>query len=492
MVFNLRSNLPPNYRNPQVTELTKIDENLEGMDMGCDWKRTRLGDLISITHGYAFKGDDFSEANVEGPIVVTIGNFDYAGGFRFESTRVKRCNCEYPSEYELLSGDILLVMTCQTQGGEILGIPGIIPNDNEIYLHNQRLGKVIVKSNEVSSEYLYWLFLSKNFNHHLCVTATGTKILHTAPKRIESFVFDCPPFSEQKRIAHILGSLDDKIELNRQMNATLEGMAQALFKSWFVDFDPVIDNALAAGNPIPEAFAARAETRRKALAHETANREVAKQFPAAFQFTEEMGWIPEGWEVKSLDKIAEYKNGLALQKFRPNPGENPLPIVKIAQLRNGEATWDELASPNISPECIIHNGDMIFSWSGSLMIDIWCGGKAALNQHLFKVTSSDFPKWFYLNWSIEHLCNFQKIAADKAVTMGHIKRSHLSDANCAIPDNDLLVKASEIITPYIEKIISQRIQNRKLSKLRDTLLPKLISGELHIPEAEKLTEEALA
>ena len=348
-------------------------------------------------------------------------------------------------------------------------------------------------NDKIDRRYLFSFLNSQNFKDQLYSLANETDMAgYVSLTSQRGLRVDLPPIEKQRSIAHILGSLDDKIELNRQMNATLQGMAQALFKSWFVDFDPVIDNALAAGNPIPEAFAARAETRRKALAHETANREVAKQFPAAFQFTEEMGWIPEGWEVKSLDKIAEYKNGLALQKFRPNPGENPLPIVKIAQLRNGEATWDELASPNISPECIIHNGDMIFSWSGSLIIDIWCGGEAALNQHLFKVTSSDFPKWFYLNWSIEHLCNFQKIAADKAVTMGHIKRSHLSDANCAIPDNDLLVKASEIITPYIEKIISQRIQNRKLSKLRDTLLPKLISGEIRIPEAKKITEEAMA
>jgi len=199
--------------------------------MGSEWKETRLGNLISITHGYAFKGDDFSEANLEGPIVVTIGNFDYTGGFRFESTKVKRCNNEYPAEYELLLGDILLVMTCQTEGGEILGIPGIIPDNNELYLHNQRLGKVIIKSNEVFYKYFYWLFLSRDFNLYLCSTATGTKILHTAPKRIENFVFDCPPLPEQKAIAHILGSLDDKIELNRRINATLEGMAQALFKS---------------------------------------------------------------------------------------------------------------------------------------------------------------------------------------------------------------------------------------------------------------------
>jgi type I restriction enzyme S subunit len=307
-----------------------------------------------------------------------------------------------------------------------------------------------------------------------------------------SIPVNTPPLPEQKAIAHVLGSLDDKIELNRRMNETLEGMAQALFKSWFVDFDPVIDNALAAGNPIPEPLFQRAETRRQALANGTANRETAQAFPASFRFTEELGWIPECWEVKALDQIADYKNGLAFQKFRPSSDETPLPIVKIAQLKSGMATWDEVASPNITPECIVNDGDVVFSWSGSLMIDIWCGGKAALNQHLFKVTSSDFPKWFYYHWSNEHLLNFQRIAADKAVTMGHIKRSHLSEAYCAIPNEDILSDVSGVITPPSEKITQHRIQNRTLAKLRDVLLPKLISGELRIPQAEKMVEEAVA
>ena len=166
--------------------------------MGSEWKEVQLGDLISVKHGYAFKGDDFSENNLEGPIVVTIGNFDYAGGFRFESTRIKRCVSEYPEEYEMQPGEVLLAMTCQTSGGEILGIM-LIPDDGETYLHNQRLGKVVLESDGVDLKYLYWLFLSHGFNHHLFTTATGTKILHTAPKRIESYEFHLPPSPSKKR-----------------------------------------------------------------------------------------------------------------------------------------------------------------------------------------------------------------------------------------------------------------------------------------------------
>jgi len=381
-------------------------------------------------------------------------------------------------------GDV--VLTTEAPLGEVAQLDG-----KKIALA-QRVITLRGKAGLLESDFLLYLLQSNDVQHQLDSRASGTTVKGIKQSELRKVILRFPPLAEQKAIAHVLGALDDKIELNRQMNATLEGMAQALFKSWFVDFDPVLDNALAAGNPIPDALAERAETRRQALANGTANREAARPFPATFHFTEDLGWIPAGWEARQLDKIAVFRNGLALQKFRPTPDETALPIVKIAQLKSGVATRKELASANITPECIIDDGDVVFSWSGSLMIDLWCGGKAALNQHLFKVTSTDFPKWFYLGWSNEHLLNFQRIAAAKAVTMGHIKRGHLSEAYCAIPNHSLLVQANEVIAPYIEKIIRQRVENRTLAKLRDTLLPKLISGELRIPTAAKRVEEAVA
>ena len=191
------------------------------------WESVRLGDVISIKHGWPFKSDLFSEELTGRPIVVAVGNFQYTGGFRFDSTSVKEYLGEYPPDYDLKPGDVLLVMTCQTSGGEILGIPARIPNDGHRYLHNQRLGKVIVKEpRRVSLDYLYWLFLWKDFNAELVASSSGTKIVHTAPTRIEAFRFDLPPLPEQRAIARVLGGLDDKIELNRRMNRTLEGLAR--------------------------------------------------------------------------------------------------------------------------------------------------------------------------------------------------------------------------------------------------------------------------
>ncbi len=430
-----------------------------------EWKEVQLGSLVEIRHGWPFKSEYFSIEDLNRPIVVAIGNFRYTGGFRFESTDVKTYTGEYPKEYELHPGDVLLVMTCQTAGGEILGIPARVPNDERIYLHNQRLGLVHPKSTDVDVSFLYWLFLSRSFNQHLVSSASGTKILHTAPSRIESFKFHLPPLPQQRAIAHILGSLDDKIELNRKLNKTLEAMARALFQSWFVDFDPVRAKALG-------------------LQPSGMDADTQKLFPDGFEMSE-LGEIPRGWRVTSLDSIADFRNGLALQRFRPNEGEPRLPVVKIAQLRTGEADCGEWSRADIDPSCILKDGDIVFSWSGSLTVVVWCGGRAALNQHLFRVTSTRFPKWFYLNWLLLHLPEFQRIAGDKATTMGHIQRHHLSGAMCVVPPEQLLRRLSIHFESLLEQRILLDLQSRSLARIRDALLPRLLSGEIPIKNAER-------
>ena len=281
---------------------------------------------------------------------------------------------------------------------------------------------------------------------------------------------------EQRRIAHILGTLDDKIALNRRMNETLEEMARALFKAWFVDFEPVhakIEGRWRRGESLPGMPA-----------------ELYDLFPDRL-VDSELGAVPEGWEIKALDEIAKFRNGLALQKFRPKENEESLPVVKIAQLRTNKADSDEWAKADITPECIIDDGDVIFSWSGSLLVKVWCGGKAALNQHLFKVTSEQYPKWFYRHFTEVHLPEFQRIAADKATTMGHIKRQHLSEAKCVIPAPALLSAVDETFSNLLAKAILVNVESRTLAAMRDTLLPKLISGEVRLHNATRQIERSI-
>jgi type I restriction enzyme S subunit len=210
----------------------------------------------------------------------------------------------------------------------------------------------------------------------------------------------------------------------------------------------------------------------------------AALFPDHFQDSE-LGQIPKGWEVKSLDEIADFLNGLALQKFPANDGPT-LPVIKIAQLRKGDVAGADRCNTNVPTEFVVQDGDVLFSWSGTLAVEIWCGGNGALNQHLFKVTSAEFPKWFYLNWTRQHLEWFQSVAADKAVTMGHIKRGHLTEAKVMIPSGEIIDAMTAIMDPLIEQVISNRIESRDLATLRDTLLPKLLSGEITVPVAKKL------
>lgn len=283
-------------------------------------------------------------------------------------------------------------------------------------------------------------FILNNMNISPYVTGCAQPKLNQ--ENLRNIEIEVP--SHIDRIASILSSLDRKIELNNKINADLEEMAQAIFKNWFVDFEPFKDGKFV---------------------------------------DSELGMIPEGWKVGTLTEIASYMNGLAMQKFPPENNEDSLPVLKIKELGQGFCGTDsDRCSCNIKDECKIHDGDVIFSWSGTLLVDVWCGGDCGLNQHLFKVTSKDYPKWFYYYWTKHHLQEFIHIAKDKAVTMGHIKRGHLEEAMVAIPDNDSMEKAHELFEPILSKMISLRLENSRLSLLRDTLLPRLMSGELEVPE----------
>jgi type I restriction enzyme S subunit len=192
---------------------------------------------------------------------------------------------------------------------------------------------------------------------------------------------------------------------------------------------------------------------------------------------------PKDWREVSLDNVATFLNGLALQKF-PSDGADSLPVIKIAQLRKGSTNGADRASSLIPPQYVVQDGDVLFSWSGSLEVELWCGGRGALNQHLFKVTSSKYPKWFYFLWTRHHLADFRATAAGKATTMGHIQRHHLAEARVYVPPTIELEKMNQIMLPLIDKLIANKLESRNLATMRDTLLPELSSGELSLKKLQ--------
>jgi type I restriction enzyme S subunit len=254
----------------------------------------------------------------------------------------------------------------------------------------------------------------------------GTRMPRADWNFLKNTIWNIPKLPEQKAIAEVLSSLDDKIDLLHRQNKTLEQMAETLFRRWFV---------------------------------EEAN---------------------EDWEERPLSGIAIFLNGLACQKYPPKNEIDKLPVLKIKQLRNGFSDDCDWCTTEVNPEYIIENGDVIFSWSASLMVKIWDGEKCILNQHLFKVTSDEFPKWYYYLWSKHHLEEFISISASHATTMGHIKRGDLDNAVVLVPSDKELNLMTEKVEPIIEKVISINNQIRTLEKLRDTLLPKLMSGEVKL------------
>lgn len=317
-------------------------------------------------------------------------------------------------------------------------------------------------------DYLYQICRWEKFTELSVRTSKGAKMPRGDKDALANFKFKVPPVDEQQAIAHILGTLDDKIELNHRRNQTLEDMARALFKDWFVDFGPV---------------RAKMEGREPYL-----QEEIWRLFPERL---DERG-KPKGWDERPLDEIADFLNGLALQKFPVTDHDNSLPVIKIAELRNGISAKSDRASCDLPTKYVIKNGDFLFSWSGSLLAKFWTEGDGALNQHLFKVSSSQYPMWFVSYWVYHHLEEFQAIAASKATTMGHIQRGHLKDAKTLCPPACALTAMGVVIAPLVEQAIRHELESRTLAQLRDTLLPKLISGELRVPEATQEIEGVLA
>jgi type I restriction enzyme S subunit len=184
--------------------------------------------------------------------------------------------------------------------------------------------------------------------------------------------------------------------------------------------------------------------------------------------------------IRPLSKVADFLNGLALQKYPPAGEESDLPIIKIAELRKGSTEGGALANAGVPDSYVVDDGDLLFSWSGTLEVELWFGGRGALNQHLFKVTSDTYPRWLCLHWVRQHLAEFRLIASSKATTMGHIKRGHLDTALVAVPDKVSLQAADDVIGPLYDLYASLALETRKLATLRDYLLPRLLNGRVRL------------
>jgi type I restriction enzyme S subunit len=282
-------------------------------------------------------------------------------------------------------------------------------------------GVCALRHKENNQEFLYYLM--RYYAKKLRNQESGTVFGAVTASDIRNLQIRVLAHSKQIEVSETCRVLDEKISNNMEICSKLKQLSHTIFQAWFVNFD-------------------------------------------AFS-----GQRPTAWQTKNLLDIATFLNGLTMQSYPPQSGEAGLPVLKIRELRQGY--FDDTStrcSSKIKPEYIVQNGDVIFSWSGTLMLDIWCGDGCGLNQHLFKVTSTKYDPWFYYGWIEHHLRSFIDIAAASATTIGHIKRKDLKHTKVVIPTPKEYQRVGAILTPLYAQIINKRNENHKLEKLRDLLL----------------------
>ena len=392
--------------------------------MTYEWNHSTINDVCVLVTD----GSHSSPKSVnDGKYMVSVKDFtDY--GFDFAS-----CRMISNDDYETLKRN-----GCVPQIDDILIGKDGARFFEDIIIYRQREKPALLSSiailrcdkSKILPDFLYYVLRTPSFRQDVKDNyGSGSAIPRIILKDFKRMMVSYPSLEKQQAIISVLTAIDSKIQANTEINDNLYAQAKAIFDNHFINIDA----------------------------------------------------IPAGWRKGNLLDIANYLNGLAMQKFRPQGNEIGLPVLKIKELRQGSCDdSSELCSLRIKPEYIIHDGDVIFSWSGSLLVDIWCGGTCGLNQHLFKVTSGVYDKWFYYLWTAHHLARFIAIAADKATTMGHIKREELAKAEVLIPCEEDYTSLTSIMQPIFELIISNRIEARKLAALRDELLPKLMSGEIDV------------
>lgn len=359
------------------------------------------------------------------------------------------------------------------------------------YVISNKQMKLTPNLDLVDPEFLYYIFQSPEKQDEILSNSIGSSVPGFNLGQLKAHKVKLPPLSEQKAIAHVLGSLDDKIELNRRMNATLEGLAQALFQSWFVDFDPVLDNALAAGNPIPDELADRAALRRQALDNGTANREAAQHFPANFQFTEELGWIPEGWEVKDFGDIAKNIRNSVDPKSLPE--DTPYVGLEHIDRKVFSLTRWGYASEVDSQKAQFEENDFLFGKLRPYFHKICqvqtkgiCSTDILVIRPKNKILSGFVGCQIFESEFVEY-ANLRSTGT----RMPRASWKDMAKYEIPFPESDLIETFNMLVQPMRDKCKKTINESRTLTKLRDTLLPQLISGELQIPDAEKLTEDAL-
>ena len=428
--------------------------------MAGQWRYVALGDLIDIRHGFAFRGKFIHDEPV-GDVLLTPGNFAVGGGFK--RGRFRFYDGPVDEEYVLQKGDLLVTMTDLSKKSDTLGYPAVVPanTDERRYLHNQRLGKVIPRHNgEIHTGFLYFLMCTAEYRHEVLASASGTTVKHTSPDRIRQFKFSLPPLPEQRAIAHVLGTLDDKIELNRRMNETLEEMARALFKSWFVDFEPVrakMDGRWRRGESLPGLPAEHYDL-----------------FPDRL-VPSELGDIPEGWAVKPLGECYDLTMGQSPPGSTYNDDGEGLPFFQ------GSTDFGERYPTNrrycTAPARLAETEDTLVSVRAPVGAINRAWEKCCIGRGVaaLRHKSGSAAYTYCAIWAAQpDISQYEHTGT----VFGAIGARQFKALQVLEPANGAVMAFHRVAQELDHQIRFNVVESRALAAQSDALLPELVSGEV--------------
>lgn len=394
-----------------------------------NWKKCKLGDIIDVKHGYAFKGHGITSKD-NNKILVTPGNFNIGGGFKMDKCKYFEGN--FPESYILKHNDIVLTMTDLSVDSDTLGYSAKIPNiKNKIFLHNQRIGLVIFNDNCVDRDFIYWLTRSPEYHNYIVCSSTGTSIRHTSPRLIKEFVFELPPLEEQRQIAAILSSIDDKIELLHEQNKTLEELAQTLFRHYFIE------------NPNPS------------------------------------------WQEKPLSDFGNIICGKTPSKKVDEYYNGDIPFIKIPDMHGNIFVFK-------TNECLSELGSQtqINKFIPKKSICISCiatVGVVSMNafeSHTNQQINSIIPKKehyrYFLYLYMKHLYDYLQSMASGGTATANLNTRDFSNIHILMPDEEMMINFNGKTSEYFDKIFKNLEQIQTLENMRDILIPKLLNGEIKI------------
>ncbi|ENU87827.1 hypothetical protein F972_02885 [Acinetobacter sp. CIP 102529] len=394
-----------------------------------EWSKVCLGELIKVKHGFAFPGQ-FITSEMTDRILVTPGNFCIGGGFKQGKFKYFSSH-DYPAEYQFLGAELIVTMTDLSKETDTLGYSAVVPSDGKVYLHNQRVGLIEPISDQSCLEFVYWLMRWRDYQEFIVNSASGTSVMHTSPSRICEFEFELPPLPEQKAIASVLSSLDDKIDLLHRQNKTLEAMAETLFRHWFIE---------EAKEDWEEVHVKDFVTLNKAS--------VSKDYPY-----NEIAYLDTGSLTKGLiSELQAYQLQEAPSRAKRLVRHND---ILISTVRPNQCHYGIVSQPK--DNLVVSTG----------FCTITCESISPYFVYLL-LTNTEMTEYLH------------SIAEGSTSTYPSLKPEDIGSVTFQMPPKGLLQQFHKLAESYWQKIHSNHKQIQTLENLRDTLLPKLMSGEVRV------------